>query len=89
MGFYFCIVMSSNNEDLYLEITNCRVETCLLTYDDLQTVINNKTLSVILKDCTIPNLFSISGCIGMINKYTSWKQFDKLFPSYALKLELV
>jgi len=65
------------------------VETCLLTYDDLQAVINNKILSVILKDCTIPNLFSISGCIEMINKYISLKRFDKLFPSYALKVELV
>lgn len=84
-------VMSSNNEDLYLELTNCRVETCFLIYNDLHAVINNKTLSVMLKDCTIPNLFNISGCIRTIknNKYINWKRFDKLFPSYALKIMLI
>ena len=37
-------VMSSNNEDLYLEMTNCRVETCLLTYEDLRAVIKHYQL---------------------------------------------
>ena len=80
-------VMSSNNEDLYLELTNCRVETCFLICDDLPAVINNKTLSAILKDCTIPNLFSINST--ELHKYTSWKRFDKLFPPYALTVEFV
>ena len=96
-------VMSSNNEDLYLEMTNCRVDSCLLlrtknislgeisrsahSLDDgtapMNVMINNRELSVILKDCTIPNLFNI------YYNEISLATFRKLYPSYALKISLV
>ena len=75
-------VMSSNNEDLYLEMSNCRVETCSILSDQTDVMINNQKLSITLKDCTIPNLFNIYD-------YISLKKFSKLYPSYALKISLI
>jgi hypothetical protein len=84
-------VMSSNNEDLYLEMTNCRVEICsIIRYDDISdkqdvpinVMLNNRKLSVIMRDCTIPNLFNIYDL-------TSLKKFNDRFPPYALKIGLV
>jgi len=96
-------VMSSNNEDLYLEMTNCRVDSCLLlrtknislgeisrsapSLDDgtapMNVMINNRELSIMLKDCTIPNLFNI------YYNNISLATFRKLYPLYALKISLV
>ena len=75
-------VMSSNNEDLYLEMSNCRVEMCSILSDQTDVMINNQKLSITLKDCTIPNLFNIYD-------YISLKKFSKLYPSYALKISLI
>ena len=95
--------MSSNNKDLYLEMTNCRVDSCLLLMtknislgeisrevypiDDcavpMNVMINNRELSIMLKDCTIPNLFNI------YYNDISLRTFRKLYPSYALKISLV
>ena len=74
-------VMSSNNEDLYLEMSNCRVEMCSILSDQTDVMINNQKLLINLKDCTIPNLFNIYD-------YISLKKFSKLYPSYALKILL-
>jgi len=89
-------VMSSNNEDLYLEMTNCRVDSCLLLgkiYREvypidngtapINVMINNRELSVVLKDCTIPNLFNI------YYNDISLATFRKLYPLYAFKISLV